>query len=122
MDGRVKRAHHLAEKSANTEFLNSPQGIAFKKQLTSVDDEINDVYEKHLNIFHEGPNKENQDPNEWTNLADNVQFAAKKAEIKSLLQKENKDDSNGNTGYAFKGGKKFKGAKAIQKKMNQEAE
>ncbi len=52
---RVKRAHHLAEKSANREFLNSPQGIAFKKQLASVDDEINAVYEKYLNIYREDP-------------------------------------------------------------------
>jgi arylsulfatase A-like enzyme len=65
---------------------------------------------------------ETLDPNEWTNLAGNAQFAAKKAELKALLPKENKDDINGNSGYAFKGGKKFKGAKAIQKKMNQEAE
>lgn len=52
---RLKRAHHLAEKGANTEFLNSPQGIAFKKQMASVDQEINGVYEKYLNIFREGP-------------------------------------------------------------------
>lgn len=52
---RLKRAHHLAEKSANTEFLNSPDGIAFKKQLSSLDDEINAVYEKYLGIFLEGP-------------------------------------------------------------------
>lgn len=52
---RLKRAHHLAEKGANTEFLNSPQGIAFKDQLTAIDVEINAVYEKYLNIFREEP-------------------------------------------------------------------
>ena len=52
---RLKRAHHLAEKSANREFLNSPQGISFKKQISSVDDEINAVYEKYLNICREDP-------------------------------------------------------------------
>ena len=54
---RLKRAHHLAEKTANNEFLNSPQGIAFKKQIASVDQEINAVYEKYLNIFLEGQDK-----------------------------------------------------------------
>ena len=32
------------------------------------------------------------------------------------------DYIKGNTGYPFKGGKKFKGTKAIREKMNQEAE
>jgi hypothetical protein len=51
----LKRAHHLAEKGANIEFLKSPQGIAFKDQLAALDQEINDVYEKYLNIFREDP-------------------------------------------------------------------
>jgi predicted RNase H-like nuclease (RuvC/YqgF family) len=55
---RVKRAHHLAEKGANIEFLNSPQGIAFKDQISALEQEINAVYEKYLNIFREGPNTE----------------------------------------------------------------
>lgn len=50
---RVKRAHHLAEKSANNEFLNSPQGIAFKKQISDWEQEINGTYEKYLNLFRE---------------------------------------------------------------------
>ena len=34
-----------------------------------------------------------------------ARYAAKKDELKALLPKENKDDINGNTGYAFKDGK-----------------
>ena len=52
---RLKRAHHLAEKSANTQFLNSPLGIAFKQRLTALDDEVNAIYEKKLNLFLESP-------------------------------------------------------------------
>lgn len=54
----TKRAHHLAEKGAHQEFLNSPKGIAFKKQIETIDQEINSVYEKHLNVSREGPAKE----------------------------------------------------------------
>ena len=57
IERRVKRAHHLGEKEANREFLNSPQGIAFKQQIASTDDEINAVYEKYLNVFREGPER-----------------------------------------------------------------
>lgn len=52
---RVERAHHLAEKSANIEFLKSPHGIAFKEQLVAVDQELNAVYEKYLDIFRQDP-------------------------------------------------------------------
>lgn len=55
--GKEKRAHHLAEKAATREFLNSPDGITFKKQIASTDDEINAVYEKNLNVFREDPEK-----------------------------------------------------------------
>jgi len=54
---RVKRAHHLAEKGAEQQFRNSPDGIAFKNQLASLNQEINAVYEKHLNVFRESPEK-----------------------------------------------------------------
>lgn len=52
---RVERAHHLAEKGANTEFLNSPQGIAFKQQIAAVEQEINAVYEQYLNLCRVDP-------------------------------------------------------------------
>lgn len=56
-EGRLKRAYHLAEKGANTDFLNSKEGIGFKNQLDSVDQEVNATYEKNLNNFHENPEK-----------------------------------------------------------------
>lgn len=49
------RARQLGEKLANIEFLNSPQGIAFKNQLDSLDQQINAVYERYLNLFREDP-------------------------------------------------------------------
>jgi hypothetical protein len=48
----------LAEKGANTEFLDSPEGIAFKQQIASVEQEINAAYEKYLNICREDPTTE----------------------------------------------------------------
>lgn len=52
---KLKRAYHLAEKSANAEFLRSPEGIGFKNLLASTDQEVNAVYEKYLNICRESP-------------------------------------------------------------------
>ena len=65
---------------------------------------------------------ENKDPNEWTNLANDPQFQAKKKELAEYLPKHNKDDINGNTGYNFGKGKKYKGAEAERKKAEMEAE
>jgi len=56
---RIDHAHHLAIKSANTEFLKSPEGIFSKEQIESLDQEINAVYEKYLNISREDPASEN---------------------------------------------------------------
>jgi len=56
---RINRAHHLAIKSANTEFLKSPEGILSMEQIESLDQELNAVYEKYLNISREDPASEN---------------------------------------------------------------
>lgn len=54
---KIEHNEHVALKGANTEFLNSPQGITFKKQIASLDQEVNAVYEKYLNVCKESQAK-----------------------------------------------------------------
>lgn len=50
-----RKNENKARKKAETQFRNSPQGIVLKKQIMAVDDEVNGVYEKYLNIWREDP-------------------------------------------------------------------
>lgn len=52
---KLKRAHHLTEKAASSEFGRSPEGIALKNLIAAANQEINAVDEKHLNIWRESP-------------------------------------------------------------------
>ena len=50
-----RKNENKARKYAETEFRNTPQGIVFKTQHMAVDDEVNAVYERYLNIWREDP-------------------------------------------------------------------
>ena len=71
---KLKRAESVAEQTAKKAFLRSPEGIARKQAMKSLDDEINDVYEKYLNIFSESQEK--------------VLRAERDRELRALKQKE----------------------------------
>ena len=54
---KLKRAENVAEQTAKKAFLRSPEGIASKREMISLDDEINAIYEKYLNLFSESQEK-----------------------------------------------------------------
>ena len=56
-----KRHEFLALKNANSAFLRSPQGITFNKQIAALEQELNAIYEKYLNVFHQSQMRAERD-------------------------------------------------------------